>query len=479
MKTFMGEDFLLNNRSAQILYHDYAAHMPIIDYHCHLPPADIAHNTGFKNLAHAWLGGDHYKWRAMRSNGVSEATITGHEPDYQTFLAWAKTVPRLIGNPLYHWTHLELQRYFGIHEALSEKTAPMIWEACNAQLIKPEFGARSLLERMNVRAVGTTDDPADSLEHHQAYAKARQAGQPVMAPSFRPDKALAVEDLSAWKTYIDKLSAAANISISSFKDLLSALEKRHSAFHELGCRASDHGLIAPLAVFATPEALEASFAKFIQGKPGCAEEVEGFKTALLLEVGRLNAKRGWVMQLHLAAIRNLNTPMFKKLGPDTGYDAVSDERIAYKLGLFLDALQRDDLLPKTILYSLNPGDLEVLGTVMGCFEDGSIPGNIQCGSAWWFNDHLEGMRRQMISLGNLGLLSRFVGMLTDSRSFLSFPRHEYFRRILCALIGEWIENGEIPADYVCFGSMVQDISYRNASAYFAIPGVDDQPIQGA
>ncbi len=472
MQAFMNADFLLPDESSRRLYHDYAAAMPILDYHCHLPPADIANDSRFKNIAHAWLGGDHYKWRAMRSNGVPEDDITGHEPDYNSFLAWARTVPRLIGNPLYHWTHLELQRYFGIYEPLSEKTAPKIWEACNAQIVTPEFGARTLLKRMNVRAVGTTDDPADTLEHHIAYTTARQPGDPVMTPSYRPDKALAIDDLLAWKTYLVKLGSAANVSIGSYRDLVTALDTRHSAFHDLGCRASDHGLIAPFATFTNGPALETLFTKLLNGTPPTPDESDAFKTAVLLDVGRMNARRGWVMQLHLAAIRNLNTPMFKRLGPDTGYDAVSDEKIARKLGAFMDALQSDGLLPKTILYSLNPGDLEVLGTVMGCFQDGSIPGKIQCGSAWWFNDHIEGMRRQMVSLGNLGLLSRFVGMLTDSRSFLSFPRHEYFRRILCALVGGWIEAGEIPADFETFGGMVQDISFRNAKNYFAIPGVE-------
>jgi len=473
MKPFMNPDFLLPNESSRRLYHDYAAAMPIIDYHCHLPPADIANDSCFANLAQAWLGGDHYKWRVMRANGVAEADITGHEPDYSTFLAWARTVPHLAGNPLYHWTHLELQRYFGIDEVLSEKTAPLIWEACNAQLVTPAFGARALLRRMNVRAVGTTDDPADSLEHHRAYAAARQSGDPVMVPSFRPDKALAVDDPLAWKAYLGKLGAAADITIGSYGELVAALDKRHAAFNELGCRASDHGLITPPATFATAPALKSLFAKLLGGSSPTAEESESFKTALLLEVGRMNAKRGWVMQLHLAAIRNLNTPMFKQLGPDTGYDAANDASIASKLGAFMNALQSETMLPKTILYSLNPNDLEVLGTVMGCFQDGSVPGKIQMGSAWWFNDHIEGMRRQMVSLANLGLLSRFVGMLTDSRSFLSFPRHEYFRRILCALVGSWIENGELPADFETFGAMVQDISFRNAKNYFAIPGVED------
>ena len=473
MKPFMNADFLLPNDCARRLFHEYAAQMPIIDYHCHLPPADIASNATFRNLAHAWLGGDHYKWRAMRSNGVAEDDITGHEADYRTFLAWAKTVPRLVGNPLYHWTHLELQRYFDIHEPLSAKNAPAIWDACNAQLVRPDFGARSLLMRMKVRAVGTTDDPADTLEHHTAYAKVRQADQPVMVPSFRPDRALAVDDLPAWQAYLSRLGAAANVDIGSYAALIQALESRHSAFHALGCRASDHGLVAPFATFGSAMTVQHVFARMLQGVAPSRQEADTFKTAVLLEVGRMNAKRGWAMQLHLSAIRNLNTAMFNRLGPDTGYDAVNDEPIAPRLAAFMNALQSDGLLPKTILYSLNPNDLAVLGTVMGCFQDGSSPGKIQMGSAWWFNDHIDGMRQQMVSLANLGLLSRFVGMLTDSRSFLSFPRHEYFRRVLCALVGGWMQDGEIPPDFDTFGAMVQDISYRNAKNYFAIPGVVD------
>jgi glucuronate isomerase len=469
----MNADFLLPDDCSRRLFHEYAAQMPIIDYHCHLPPADIASNATFRDLAHAWLGGDHYKWRAMRSNGVPEQDITGHDADYRTFIAWAKTVPQLIGNPLYHWTHLELQRYFDIYEPLSERTAPAIWDACNAQLVRPEFGARSLLMRLNVRAVGTTDDPADTLEHHIAYAAVRQVNEPVMVPSFRPDRALATDDLLVWQAYIDKLAASADIAIGSYQSLITALDARHAVFHKLGCRASDHGLAVPFASFSTPQALEAIFAKLLGGTVLSAAEADAYKTAVLLDVGRMNAKRGWAMQLHLAAVRNVNTRMFNQLGPDTGYDAVNDEQISVKLGAFMNALQSENMLPKTILYSLNPNDLEVLGTMMGCFQDGSSPGKIQMGSAWWFNDHIEGMRQQMLSLGNLGLLSRFVGMLTDSRSFLSFPRHEYFRRILCALIGGWMERGEIPPDFETFGAMVQDISYRNAKNYFAIPGVTD------
>jgi len=324
-----------------------------------------------------------------------------------------------------------------------------------------------------VRAVGTTDDPADTLEHHIDYAAIRTADMPVMTPSFRPDRALAIDDLGVWKSYIERLGVASGVSIGSYQSLVIALDNRHAAFHALGCRASDHGLVAPFSTFASDRAVESFFAKLLQGVRLSSEEVNAYKTAVLLDVGRMNAKRGWAMQLHMAAIRNLNTPMFNKLGPDTGYDAANDEQIAGRLSAFMNALQSEGQLPKTILYSLNPNDLEVLGTIMGCFQDGSVPGKIQMGSAWWFNDHIDGMRRQMVSLGNLGLLSRFVGMLTDSRSFLSFPRHEYFRRILCALVGGWMESGDIPPDFDTFGAMVQDISYRNAKNYFAIPGVTD------
>ena len=472
MKTFLGEDFLLADECSRKLYKEYAVKMPIIDYHCHLPPADIANNSGFKNIAHAWLGGDHYKWRVMRANGIAEHDITGHEPDYQTFLAWAKTLPKIIGNPLYHWAHLELQRYFNIDLILNEKNAAKIWDESNAQITKPEFGARNLLMRMNVRAVGTTDDPADSLEHHTKYSKIRKAGEPVMVPSFRPDKALAVDDLNVWKKYINVLGQSADLEINNFSSLINVLDKRHQFFHSLGARASDHGLIAPMATFASDKEIENIFAKLLNAQNLNQIEIDSYKTAVLLAVGRMNAKRGWAMQLHLSAIRNLNTLMFNKLGPDTGYDAIADEQVANRLAQFLNVLQQEGNLPKTVLYSLNPNDMEVLTTIMGCFQDGVTPGKMQLGSAWWFNDHIDGMRRQMLCLANGGLISRFVGMLTDSRSFLSFPRHEYFRRILCGIVGGWMEAGEIPADFETFGLMVQDICYNNARNYFQIPDVE-------
>jgi glucuronate isomerase len=483
MKKFMDEDFLLPDGSARRLFHDYAEGMPIIDYHCHLPPADIASDARFSSIAQAWLGGDHYKWRAMRANGVPEADITGHPADKRSFLAWAKTVPRLVGNPLYHWTHLELKRYFDIDETLNEESAERIWEACNAKLAGPGFGARELLRRMRVMAVCTTDDPADSLDGHAAYAayraSAASVGEPVMAPTFRPDKALAVETPSAWREYLLKLGAAASIDIGSYRDLVLALEKRHAFFHERGCRLSDHALIQVPGRPVAEARAEALFDRAVAAARGGAregafltpEEAEELKTSLLLEVGRMDARKGWVMQLHLAAMRNLNSRTFAKLGPDTGYDSANDSVRAAPLAAFLDALEADGLLPKTILYSLNPHDYEVMASVMGCFQDGSIPGKMQLGSSWWFNDHIDGMELQLKALANLGILSRFVGMLTDSRSFLSFPRHEYFRRVLCRLVGGWVERGEAPADYSALGDIIRDICYRNARSYFEIPGL--------
>lgn len=474
MRKFMDENFLLSTKAARRLYHGYAEGLPIIDYHNHLPPEDIAEDKRFSSIAQAWLGGDHYKWRAMRANGVSEEDITGHPADKRTFMAWARTVPALVGNPLYHWTHLELKRYFGIDEVLNEESAERVWDACNARIAGPDFGARALLRRMNVAAACTTDDPIDGLEHHAAYAKARMAaaveGEPVVLPAFRPDKAMAVESPEAWKAYLGKLGAAASIEIKSYESLVAALDKRHEFFHQHGCRLSDHGLVQAPGRPVGPERASALFSRALSGGDLSAIEAEELKTAMLLEVGRMNARRGWAMQLHLAAIRNLNSRMFSALGPDTGYDAAGDSAAAAPLAAFLEALAKDDLLPKTILYSLNPNDNVVLATVMGAFQ-GGVPGKMQLGSAWWFNDHIDGMDAQMRDLANVGLLSRFVGMLTDSRSFLSFPRHEYFRRVLCALVGGWIDRGEAPADWEAMGGLVMDVSYRNARSYFGLPGV--------
>jgi glucuronate isomerase len=475
----MDEDFLLPDESSKRLFHDHAEGMPILDYHCHLPPADIATDARFANIAEAWLGGDHYKWRAMRANGVREEDVTGRASDHGSFLAWARTVPALVGNPLHHWTHLELRRYFGITETLDERSAERIWQACNERIAGPDFGARALLRRMRVKAVCTTDDPADSLEHHAAYATYRAGAaappdEPVMAPAFRPDRALAFETPGAWREYLPRLSAAAGVEIRTYRTLVDALEKRHGFFHAMGCRLSDHALVQvpgrPVSDVRAGELFSRAFAASPGTTALSSDEAEELRTALLLEVARMDSRRGWAMQLHLASMRNLNSRMFAALGSDTGFDSANDPVRAAPLAAFLDALDKDGLLPKTILYSLNAHDLEVMASVMGCFQDGSVPGKMQLGPAWWHNDHIDGMELQLRALANLGLLSRFVGMLTDSRSFLSFPRHEYFRRVLCRLVGGWIERGEAPADFGALGGMVQDISYRNARAYFGVPG---------
>lgn len=473
MSAFLDEDFLLGGECARRLYHEHAAGEPILDYHCHLPPAAVAANAKPEGLAQAWLGGDHYKWRAMRAAGVAEELVTGRSPDYLTFAAYAGTMPLLVGNPLYHWSHLELRRYFGVEEVLDGRSARGIYEACEALLAGPGFGARELLERMNVAAVCTTDDPADSLEHHAAYAAARPGlgpKAPLMFPAFRPDKALAVERGPAWRAYLERLGESAAIEIRSYGDLVRALDARHAAFHLLGCRLSDHALSRPVFEPGAEAAAPAAFASAFAGGTLSAKETEALKTALLLELGRMDARRGWTMQLHLAAERDLNSRAFGRLGPDTGYDAVGESVSPRRLGAFLDALDAEGLLPKTVLYSLNPNDYPVLASVMGCFQ-GGVPGKLQLGSAWWFNDHVDGIRAQLSALAGMGLLGRFIGMLTDSRSFLSFPRHEYFRRILCGLVGGWMERGEAPRDFESMGALVRALSFGNARDYLALPGL--------
>jgi glucuronate isomerase len=484
MKDFLNEDFLLPDESSRTLFHDYAEGMPILDYHCHLPPADIAGDARFPDIAQAWLGGDHYKWRAMRANGLSEAEVTGRRPDKRSFAAWARTLSALVGNPLFHWSHLELRRYFGIEAILDERSADAVWEACNERLAGPDFGARALLRRMRVRAVCTTDDPADSLEHHASYAAYRGSpaslpDEPLMVPTFRPDRALAVESIPAWRAYLLKLGAAAGLEVVSYRSLVEALESRHAFFHSLGCRLSDHALVQvpgrPVGEARAAALFDKAFsAPASAGVALSPEEAEELKTALLLEVGRMDARRAWTMQLHLAAMRNLNSRMFAALGPDTGFDSANDPVRAAPLAAFLDALDGEGLLPKTILYSLNPNDYDLMASVMGCFQDGSIPGKMQLGSSWWFNDHIDGMEMQLKAIANLGLLPRFVGMLTDSRSFLSYPRHEYFRRILCRLLGGWMERGEAPSDLGAMGDIVRDICWRNARGYFGLPGIRDR-----
>ena len=471
MKAFLDENFLLGSESARRLFHDYAADEPILDFHCHLPPSDVAMDTRFPSLAHAWLGGDHYKWRLMRANGVPEELVTGGEPGYERFLAWARTVPRIVGNPLHHWTHLELRRYFGVEDLLSERSAPKIWEACNARLSEAGYGARGLLRMMGVRGVCTTDDPADDLSSHEAYAASRGNSDPVMTPTFRPDRYLAVDDPPAWRSAVERLSVASGRAISSFRDLIESLDLRHASFHQHGCRASDHALPnVPEAILSEAE-LSRAFQDLQEGKALAPRSADGFRLALLLEIGRMNAQRAWAMQLHLGSIRNLNSRMFARLGPDTGFDAAGDGIAARPLAAFLDTLEREGKLPKIVLYTINPVDYEPLATLMGCFQDGSTAGKMQLGSAWWFNDHIDGMKRQLLALANNGILSRFIGMLTDSRSFLSFPRHEYFRRILCSIVGGWMDDGEAPTDFEDMGEMVRAICYRNALDYFSIPGI--------
>jgi glucuronate isomerase len=460
MKRFMDENFLLSNESAVRLYHEYAKQMPIFDYHCHLIPQEIADNKREPSITSAWLYGDHYKWRQMRSNGYDEK----EGDDFQRFLNYADTVAHAIGNPLYHWSHLELQRFFGIDTPLSPKTAREIYDEANRKLKEdPDLDAYGIFRKFNVYAVGTTDDPADSLEFHADIRKAGKTPTKVI-PSFRPDKAMNI-DAAGFNEYIDRLANASGVKISTPADVLSALSKRLDWFIQNGCLATDHAIVVPPYAPASDAKVSEIFLKARAGKPVSAEEAEIYRSFILMSLAEEYAKRGIVMQLHMQSSRNNNSRGFKALGPDTGYDAVTDREIAHNLSRFMDTLDSRNALPKTIIYTLNPKDYYPIGTLMGCFQR-DVPGKIQMGSAWWFCDHIDGMTEQMKVLGNLGLLSRFVGMLTDSRSFLSYPRHEYFRRILCNMLGTWIEDGEIPADFDLVGGMVQDISFNNAKRYF-------------
>ncbi|MFT9498146.1 glucuronate isomerase [Anaerosolibacter sp.] len=464
MKKFMDENFLLNNETAVKLYHEYAKDMPIIDYHCHLNPREIAENKRYRNITEIWLGGDHYKWKALRSNGVDERYITGDAADKEKFLKWAETVPNTIGNPLYHWTHLELRRYFGIDSLLSPQTAEQIWEECNALLETEAFTARELIKRSNVKVICTTDDPVDNLEFHKAILEDETFDVKVL-PALRPDKGVNIEK-NGFEDWVRKLEQAIGNEITSFRDLLNALGARIQFFHDLGCRVSDHAMDPIVFEEGTEVEVNDIFVKGLKGEKLTESEVRKYKTQVLLFLGREYAKLGWVMQVHIGTIRNVNSRMMNILGPDTGFDTIGDYTFAEALAKFLDALDSTDELPKTILYCLNPRDNEVLATMIGSFQGGGIPGKIQFGSGWWFNDQKDGMIRQMIALSNVGLISRFVGMLTDSRSFLSYTRHEYFRRILCNLLGEWVENGEAPADMDLLGKMVKNICYNNANNYF-------------
>lgn len=467
MKPFMNDSFLLSTSAAERLYFDYAAPQPIFDYHCHLPPKDVAENRQFNNLAEIWLAGDHYKWRVLRTAGVDEQLITGNADDYDKYLAWAAVVPKTLGNPIYHWTHLELRRPFGIENIqFGPQNAEKIWHQANELLATPEFSARGIMQQMNVKMVGTTDDPIDSLVHHQAIAKDASFDIQVR-PSWRPDRAFKI-DLPGFTDYLPLLEKAADVSISGFNDLLNALAKRLDHFAQHGCVAADHGIevIRYAPVPATAE-LDLILQKRRAQHPLSELEIAQFSTAVQVWLGREYAKRGWVMQLHLGALRNNNQRMFKLLGADAGFDSIGDRPVAEALSQLLNALDIDNQLPKTILYCLNPRDNEVLATMCGNFQGGGIAGKVQFGSGWWFNDQKDGMQRQIMQLSQMGLLSQFVGMLTDSRSFLSYTRHEYFRRILCEMVGKWMDDGELPHDFELVGQMVADICYGNASRYFA------------
>ncbi len=464
MRKFLDENFLLNSKTAETLYHEYAKNMPIIDYHCHLPQQQIAEDKNFDNLTQIWLYGDHYKWRAMRTNGVNEKYCTGDTTDYEKFEQWAATVPYTLRNPLYHWTHLELQRYFDVHEILNASSSKRIYEECSEKLRSKEYSVKNLLRKMNVAAVCTTDDPVDNLAYHQQIKD--QGFEIPVLPAFRPDQAMNVSDAAKFIAYTKKLEAASNISISNFADFVKAIRNRHDFFASMGCNVSDHGIEELYVDNYTEAEVAAIFSKVYGGKELSAEEQSKFKSAMLLFFAELDHEKGWVQQFHLGALRNNNGRMLATLGPDTGFDSIGDFQQGRSLSTFLSRLDTNNKLTKTIIYNLNPADNELFATMIGNFNDGTTPGKVQWGSGWWFLDQKDGMTKQMNALSNMGLLSRFVGMLTDSRSFLSFPRHEYFRRILCNLFGEEIENGELPNDIAWTGKVIQDISYHNAKNYF-------------
>ncbi|HEX6179710.1 MAG TPA: glucuronate isomerase [Chitinophagaceae bacterium] len=464
MKKFIDQDFLLNTKTAQRLYHEFAAPMPIIDYHCHLPPDQIAADLNFKNLTQVWLYGDHYKWRAMRTNGVDESYCTGDKGDYEKFEKWAATVPYTLRNPLYHWTHLELQRYFNIDKILNSDTSKEIYDCCTAKLQTPEYSVRGLLRKMNVKVVCTTDDPTDSLEHHK---KIKEDGFEIkILPAYRPDKAMNPDDAAAFNSYVAKLEAVSGISIISYNTYLDALKNRHDFFATMGCSVSDHGLEHVYAEDYTDDGIKKIFDKLRSSQSLSNEERLQFRSAMLYQFALWDHEKGWVQQYHLGALRNNNSRMMRKLGPDTGWDSIGDFSQGAALAKFLDRLDANDKLAKTIVYNLNPSDNELMATMISNFNDGSVAGKVQFGSAWWFLDQKDGMLKQINALSNMGLLSKFVGMLTDSRSFLSYPRHEYFRRLLCSLFGQEVENGELPNDMEWNGKVIQDICYNNAKNYF-------------
>lgn len=463
MESFLNDDFLLENEIAKTLYHNYAGPLPIIDYHCHLPPMEIANDHQFENITQIWLNGDHYKWRAMRTNGVNEHYITGGASDLEKFEKWAETVPYTLRNPLYHWTHLELKRYFGLNISLKKETAKAVYESCSARVNTPDYSVRNLLKKMKVEVVCTTDDPIDDLGFHQAIKS--DGFEIQVLPTFRPDKAIFIKR-EGFVEYINKLSEASGISISGFKDLLDALAKRVDFFHENDCRLSDHGLEQMDAADFSPQRTEDILSRRLRGVQIYDGEALEYRSALLYYLGQMYHAKGWVQQFHLGALRNNNTRMVRTIGQDTGFDSIGDFSQAKTLSRFLDRLDQEDQLAKTILYNLNPGDNEVFATMIGNFNDGSVAGKMQFGSGWWFLDQYDGMEKQINALSNMGLLSRFIGMLTDSRSFLSYPRHEYFRRLLCNIFGRDVARGHLPNDIDWIGKVVQDICYYNAKRYF-------------
>jgi len=471
---FIHEDFLLETDTARDLYHRFAKSQPILDYHCHLSPAEVARNHAFRSMTELWLGGDHYKWRAMRTAGVNEHYCTGAATDWEKFRAWAETVPKTLRNPLYHWTHLELGFPFGIRDRLLDgHTAQAIYSECNARLEEDAFRAQGLLTQFNVAAVCTTDDPVDSLEHHLAFQKQPASGErgasgTVLLPTWRPDRALAVEDVAAYNQWLDELARASGVEIAKRSDLLEALQRRHAFFHEVGCRLSDHGVETMFASPCSTAAAARSFEKLRSHHPLDANEALGFKSLLLYELALMDHERGWVQQFHIGALRDNNSRLLAKLGPNTGFDSIGDDAQARPLARFLDSLDASDQLTKTILYNLNPRDNELMATMIGNFQDGSVAGKLQFGSAWWFLDQLDGMQRQLNALSNMSLLSCFIGMLTDSRSFLSYSRHDYFRRLLCNMLGNDVERGLLPSDRDLIGALVRRVCYENARDYFQL-----------